>query len=458
MNKKKLIGLILFASLSITPVAYTEEQVMIWSYSTASGVWTVGMSSDGKYIVAGSYDNHIYFFDSTGKLLWKYATGDTVWTVAISSDGKYTAAGSYDNNVYLFDSTGKLLWKYKTDDVVLSTSISSDGKYTAAGSYDNHIYLFDSDGVLHWKYKVFDVGLSTSISSDGKYIAAGSYDSHIYFFDSTGKLLWKYKASDEIWDVALSSGGEYVVAGSRDNNVYFLNYSGNLSGKYRTAYYVSSVATSIDGNYTVAGSYDNNIYFFKRIQPADDVSKLPRLSVSKFIVNSVIAEGESTTVEIAIQNLGEGRASNVRFRDSIPGGLELIEGKLAWGGGLKPGESIVISYKVRAKNLYKPESATYQLPRLDVIYEDLRGAIYHVESIAPSLIVTPETAKVKSAPTEVRWEERILRKFHTSYVIVFMFIALILRMIYVSRVYREKKIRALRQIKHGVMLAEGRIE
>ncbi|MBI5389559.1 PQQ-binding-like beta-propeller repeat protein, partial [Candidatus Woesearchaeota archaeon] len=252
--------------------------------------------------------------------------------------------------------------------------------------------------VMTWSYSTASGVWTVSMSSDGKYIAAGSYDNHVYFFDSAGKLLWKYKASDEIWDVAMSSRGEYVAAGSRDSNVYFFNSSGNLLSKYKTAYYVSSVATSEDGNYTVAGSYDNNVYFFKKMQPVVEVPKLPKLSAAKSAANPVVVEGDSTAVDIKIQNLGEGKASKVHFKDSIPQGLELAEGSTEWSGELKSGESISISYKLRAAKLAIPENATYQLPKLEVTYEDASLNIYTATAAPIFITVVPKEAEPVKPP------------------------------------------------------------
>ena len=48
------------------------------------------------------YPPKVYLFDQSGKLLWSYKTDSSVWSVAISSDGKYVVAGS-GGKIYFFD-------------------------------------------------------------------------------------------------------------------------------------------------------------------------------------------------------------------------------------------------------------------------------------------------------------------------------------------------------------------
>ena len=116
----KILGIIgLFALLG---VVFGDGVSPEWKYETGWAVYSVAISSDGNYIVAGSGDDYVYFFDKNGNLLWKYKTEGNVHSVAISADGNYIVAGSggTDSNlnhygyVYLFDKNGNLLWKYKT--------------------------------------------------------------------------------------------------------------------------------------------------------------------------------------------------------------------------------------------------------------------------------------------------------------------------------------------------------
>jgi outer membrane protein assembly factor BamB len=299
----KILGIIgLFALLWI--LVFGDRINLEWYYK--SYIESVAISSDGKYIVAGGQQDtngngrldtgYICFFDKNGSLLWIYKTGDYfVNSVAISSDGKYIVAGSSRGYVYFFDKDGNLLWKHKTKGCVNSVSITPSGEYVVVGS-GNKVYFFDKNGSLLWKYGTKGcvirnesigspvntpkalIGIdwnseirSVAITPDGKYVVAGSdgnyivvgseghYDmnrhGYVYFFDKNGNLLWKHTTGHCVYSVAISSDGNYVVARGW-GNVCFFDKSGNLLWKYKTGW-VESVAISSDGKYVIVGSWED---------------------------------------------------------------------------------------------------------------------------------------------------------------------------------------------------------
>jgi len=149
--------------------------------SPESPVWTAAMSRDGKYSVYGLDSSDTYnsiFLFSTDKdtPLKTWITDWWVRSVDISSDGKYITAGSGDHNVYLFDrDKNEPLWKFKADERIGSVAISKDGKYITAGSKDKNIYLFfrESNTPL-WNYKTDFWVTAVAISADSNYIVSGT--------------------------------------------------------------------------------------------------------------------------------------------------------------------------------------------------------------------------------------------------------------------------------------------
>ena len=78
----------------------------VWNYSVTNEIRTVDISSDGKYIVAGSGygDKQVYFFDrSSSTPLWNYTTEGLVRSVSISSDGTYMVAGTSNWDIHFFN-------------------------------------------------------------------------------------------------------------------------------------------------------------------------------------------------------------------------------------------------------------------------------------------------------------------------------------------------------------------
>jgi hypothetical protein len=89
-------------------------------------VRSVAVSADGEYVVAGSYDRIVYFFDGSGMLLWKYVMNDRVNAVAMSPDGLYCAACA-GTKVVLFDRQGTVVWEYDSGNSGKYVGVSSSG-------------------------------------------------------------------------------------------------------------------------------------------------------------------------------------------------------------------------------------------------------------------------------------------------------------------------------------------
>jgi len=142
------------------------------------------MTSDGRYVVAGGGDKHVYLFNKEGKVLWKYKTGDGVNSVAITPDGKYIVAGDDNTGIYLLDRKGILLWKYKTNGSVKLVVITPDGRYIVGGE-DENIYLLNKEGDLLWEEKVDSNVNSVAITPSGGYIVAGCTEGNVYLYVSS---------------------------------------------------------------------------------------------------------------------------------------------------------------------------------------------------------------------------------------------------------------------------------
>ena len=224
-----------------------------WKRETGYTIRDVDTSSDGEYILVGSFDHKVYLFNRDGTLLWSYLTGDTVRDVAISFDGKYMAAGSYDKYVYFFNTDGTLLWKYPAMEAVRDVSISAGGEFVVVGSNDNHVYFFNRKGDLLWKYQTGGYVLTVALSMRGEYIAIGSNDKKIYFFNKFGDMLWYHETGSALRDVEMTTKGKYIAAGSYDNHLYYLDRAGRLLWKRKRESPVVKVALSPSGEHIATG-------------------------------------------------------------------------------------------------------------------------------------------------------------------------------------------------------------
>ena len=269
MRPRPFLLLIAGFALALMAAGAAEANDPEWSYTTGDRVWSVAVSGDGEYIVAGSDDDSVYFFDrDSDTYLWNYSTGGDVRSVAISSDGEYIAAGSVDTQVYLFTKDSDLpLQIYSAGDrAVVSVSISADGEYIAAGSVDERVYLFDKDSSTPlWSYYAGNWVWSVSISADGEYLAAGSHRDVYLFNKDSSTPIWSYNTGSEVNSIAISADSEYIVAGSADDKVHlFARNSSTPLWSYDTGEDVSSVSISADGEYIVAGGFDGKIRLFDK--------------------------------------------------------------------------------------------------------------------------------------------------------------------------------------------------
>jgi WD40 repeat protein len=252
----------------------------LWYYIKSSyKPFSVAISSDGQYVAAGVgngsgaegsvRNGEVYIFNKTSPVpLWSHTTGDWILSIGISSNGQYIVAGGADKKVYLFNKTSHTpLWSYETGEAVNSVAISSDGQYIVAGSKDKNVYLFNNThSTPLWNYTTDASLLSVKISSNGQYIVAGGFwDNMVYFFNNTSNTpLWTYSTGDWIKEVTISSNGQYIVAGGGDNNIYlFDNTSNTPLWTYSTESWIEEVAISSNGQY-IAAVGDKNVYLIPR--------------------------------------------------------------------------------------------------------------------------------------------------------------------------------------------------
>ena len=84
--------------------------------------------------------------------LWEYVADEEInrCSVDISEDGSYVVAGSWDNNIYSFDTlNGTLRWIHETQSNIKCVAISSDGEYVTVGDTMSRVYFFKKD---RWIY------------------------------------------------------------------------------------------------------------------------------------------------------------------------------------------------------------------------------------------------------------------------------------------------------------------
>ncbi len=244
-------------------LAYAQKPEIAVQLGHRSNVTSVAISSDGRYLVTGSYDDKAKLWDvNTGKEIRVFSGhSGPVKSVAISSDGRYLVTGSEDKTAKLWDvRSGKEIRVFSGHSgPVNSVAIGSDVRYVMTGSSGATAKLWDlkSGKEIRTFSGNSDWSSSVVFSSDGRYIVIGGDNTAKLRDMKSGKGIQTFSGHSAIViSAAISSDGRYVVTGSRDKTAKLWDVK---SGKeIRTfsghSYIVTAVAISSDGQYVVTVS------------------------------------------------------------------------------------------------------------------------------------------------------------------------------------------------------------
>jgi WD40 repeat protein len=249
-----------------------QERDLLKLWDTPARVYSVGLSPNGRRILAGSADTTIKLWDAvSGNPIGEPLRGHNklVTSVAFSPDGTRIASGSADNTIRQWDAaTGHPIGApMRYGNAVTSVAFSPDGTEIVSGSIDSNLQLWDAvSGQPIGKPLSGNTKQVTSVafSRDGTRIASGSADSTIALWDAVKKTqigtLVGHK--DAVISVAFSPDGTRIASGSKDNTIRLWDVikaqpiGQPLFGHQGIVY---SVAFSPDGARIASGSEDKTI-------------------------------------------------------------------------------------------------------------------------------------------------------------------------------------------------------
>jgi len=262
------------ASISENRNPITSATKLLWNYTMGDGGRGLKITPDGKYLVAGSWDQKIYLFDTSNPVpIWVRSIPGMVGVVTISDNGEYIAATSSNSVLYFFNRSSSIpLWNFTAGDLIRSLDFTPDGQYLAVGSDDFNIYLFErTNPTPIWNYSLGNRVKSVVISSDGTLIAGGgtSLGVHMYNISQTAPLIWVNNSMSSVYSLDLTPDDKYLVAGS------LAGVNGKISlyhaldphplQEFETSHTFGHVSISADGLYfTGSVSFENRVYLFER--------------------------------------------------------------------------------------------------------------------------------------------------------------------------------------------------
>jgi hypothetical protein len=230
---------------------------------TSDGGYAVAGSTNSTGLTAGSYDQTLVKYDSSGIEQWSKTwggTGDEYANALVqTSDGGYAVAGytnstgltagSYDQTLVKYDSSGIEQWS-KTwggtgDEYARALVQTSDGGYAVAGYTDSTgltagladqtLVKYDSSGIEQWSktwggtgyeyayalVHTSDGGYAVAGQTDSTGLTAGGYDQTLVKYDSSGieqwSKTWGGTGDDRAYALVQTSDGGYAVAGFTDS-------------------------------------------------------------------------------------------------------------------------------------------------------------------------------------------------------------------------------------------------
>ena len=188
-------------------------------------VHSLAVLPDGRRVLAGSEDETMRLWDLTTGQTLRTFTGHqgTVFSVAATPDGRLALSG--DRAVRLWDlTTGQELGTLTShQDTVFSVAVTPDGRQALSGSGDKTLRLWDLATGQTFRTFTGHHGnvLSIAVAPDGRQALSGSGDKTLRLWDlATGRTLRTFTGHrDTVRSVALTPNGRLAFSCSSDETV-----------------------------------------------------------------------------------------------------------------------------------------------------------------------------------------------------------------------------------------------
>jgi len=188
-------------------------------------VWSVALSTDGKYAISGSMDGTARVWDMySGLQLQKYADHSSlVSAVAFNPNGKWGISGGFDGVVAAWKvANGEELWRLEKLGTVTAIAVDTTGSYLlVAANRQVHMLDLATGKTIRTHGKFTAPVVSLSISPNGKWYAAGGDDGTTRVW-KLGENAADYTLAGHdgpVRSVVVKDGGKWVLTAGADSTV-----------------------------------------------------------------------------------------------------------------------------------------------------------------------------------------------------------------------------------------------
>lgn len=240
-------------------------------------VWSVAISSDGRYAASGSgplgqpqadVDTSVRIWDTqTGEALFQLEGHEqTVHALHFMPDTPELLSASWDGTVRrwsLDDGTGEVIFRH--DQRVLDVDVSPDGTRGLSASADRSIQMWETESgrlLVRFDGHTGDVN-SAVFSPDAQRIASASADMSIRLWDTlTGEEIRRFSGhTASVTGVAFSPDGSLLLSTSWDGTARLWDVETGTELRQLIGHngVVYGPAFSPDGQYALTGSADATV-------------------------------------------------------------------------------------------------------------------------------------------------------------------------------------------------------
>jgi WD40 repeat protein len=242
-HKAKTNSLILTSAISADgrrAITTEEDTMVLWDTTTGkslqflkapSRVYSIALSKDGHFALAGMRDNKAIYFDlQKGLQLFTFSHSAEVRSVGLSEDGKLAITAGDDMTAKVWElDKGKLVHTFKQKNQIKTVAISPKGRYAFTTSQREESIVWDvKTGKALFKLPNRYTNFTTAVfSADGSRLLLGTFSGLIEEVSTDkGEVIKKWQAkprklygsglSKAIISVGFASNGKNVLALTSD--------------------------------------------------------------------------------------------------------------------------------------------------------------------------------------------------------------------------------------------------